>query len=124
MFIKSKEIDRTVEKLSEHSKLDPKFFNYIAFILNKIQACSLSRINAGVNKYIMKPHELSRGRGIKTISKLSEILNELRNKQNYGYIIQKYIENPLLYNNRKFDIRIWTIITSTSPLISWVWQKF
>jgi len=30
----------------------------------------------------------------------------------WTYIIQKYIENPLLYKQWKFDIRIFTILTS------------
>lgn len=29
-----------------------------------------------------------------------------------------------MFKDRKFDIRIWTVLTSTSPCISWVWQKF
>lgn len=29
-----------------------------------------------------------------------------------------------MINKRKFDIRIWTCLTSVSPLISWVYEEF
>ena len=32
------------------------------------------------------------------------------------WVIQKYIENPMLIMNRKFDIRIWVVIPSWNPL--------
>ena len=48
---------------------------------------------------------------VKPFDELSGPLQSFNgNSQLEGYIIQKYIENPLLINKRKFDIRLWVLI--------------
>ena len=39
------------------------------------------------------------------------------------WVIQKYIENPMLIMNRKFDIRVWVVIPSWNPLRIYIFKE-
>lgn len=72
----------------------------------------------------MKPGGLSRGRNICLFDKYHEILHytgllDIDNSESItkkSWVVQKYIENPLIILNRKFDIRVWVIVSSWNPL--------
>ena len=69
----------------------------------------------GKNMWLLKRDNLNRGRKIKVLSSLDDIIKEINTlfeqKSTNNLLIQKYLEEPLLYNNRKFDIRIWVLFT-------------
>lgn len=39
-------------------------------------------------------------------------------------MVQKYIENPLIINRRKFDIRVWVLIEDYNPPRIWFYNQF
>ncbi len=77
-------------------------------------------LNGSRNIWIVKPAGLSRGRGINMFSDLTKLTRFVQGKH---YIAQKYIENPLIVLNRKFDIRQWVLVTSWNPLTVWIYGE-
>ena len=63
------------------------------------------------NTWIIKPGENSnRGVGIHVCHSMNEIKSLVGGKKDM--IIQKYIDYPLLINRRKFDFRVFGLMTS------------
>jgi hypothetical protein len=72
--------------------------------------------------WIMKPTSRSQGKGIFIINKLAQIKKWSTQSRwaqmplKEAYVISKYIENPLLIGGKKFDLRIYVLVTSYRPL--------
>ena len=70
--------------------------------------------------WIVKPIGLSRGRGIF----LTDNPIELPPKDNNGrgFLVQRYIADPYLIRGRKFDLRVYLLITGINPLKFYIYK--
>jgi tubulin polyglutamylase TTLL1 len=77
--------------------------------------------------WIVKPTNRSQGKGIFLINKLSQMNRWLREKQadedTNPFIVSRYIDRPLLIGGKKFDLRLYCLVTSFRPLVAYLHQQ-
>ncbi|XP_053978542.1 tubulin glycylase 3A-like isoform X1 [Hylaeus volcanicus] len=93
-------------------------------LTDMIQCRPQSRIDGMRNVWILKPGDKSLGRGIVLKNSLNDIIGKINQstKECMQYVVQKYIERPLLVHKTKVDVRQWFLITSTQPLVVWMYK--
>lgn len=82
--------------------------------------------------WIIKPCGRSQGAGIFLINKLSKLKKWSRESKKYlqhhltskdTFVISRYIDNPLLIGGKKFDLRIYVLVTSFRPLKAYMFRR-
>lgn len=74
--------------------------------------------------WIVKPGENSnRGNGIFVTNDIHQIFETVKSENSHSFIIQKYIDRPFLISKRKFDIRLFTLLTSVNSVIQCYFYK-
>ncbi|XP_063843784.1 polyglutamylase complex subunit TTLL1-like isoform X2 [Scylla paramamosain] len=81
--------------------------------------------------WILKPAGRSQGVGIFLVNKLAQIKKWSRDtKSSFNpalvkdtYVISRYIENPLLIGGKKFDLRMYVLVTSYRPLKAYMYKQ-
>lgn len=84
-------------------------------ILGEFELNPQWNLNLGNNYWILKPGAKAKGKGIKLENDLQTIIENYKSNSE-NYVVQKYIENPLLQKYRKFDMRIWVLLANIQPL--------
>ena len=116
-FPRSNELTRKDLLYKNLSKLKELFpgtkFDFLpeSYILPNEYTFLKDKMDKNPNQFwIVKPVASSQGRGIF----LTQSINEI--PSNHQTIVSRYIINPFLINNKKFDLRIYAFVTSIVPL--------
>ncbi|NWX79777.1 TTLL5 polyglutamylase, partial [Alca torda] len=67
--------------------------------------------------WIVKPVASSRGRGVYLINNPNQIVLE------DDILVSRYISNPLLIDDFKFDVRLYVLVTSYDPLVIYLYEE-
>ena len=98
----------------------PNDFNYLpeTFILPKDKEIFDKRMKnyklSTKNLWLVKPPDSDQGKGIYIMEKPEDVCPNC--------IVNKYIAHPHLLNKKKYDLRVYVLVTSFNPLIVYVYK--
>ena len=77
--------------------------------------------------WIMKPSGGSQGTGIIIINRLSQFKKWAKENSSaqgsHSFVISRYLGSPLLIGGKKFDLRLYVLVTSFRPLKAYIHRE-
>lgn len=119
---------RTLEKEGRYEEAAAYEFIPTTFVLPKEYSMFVEEFKKVGGVWIMKPIGSAQGKGIFLFTRLNEIsewktdFKSLRtgykgdDKEVDAYVVQRYLQYPLLIGGKKFDMRLYALVTNFSPL--------
>jgi hypothetical protein len=83
-----------------------------SFIFNKNNFYKFKNIIKSNDIFILKPESEFARKGMLIINSYESAKKHINKESRYGWVFQKYIKNPLLYKNKKFHIRVYTLVVN------------
>jgi len=77
----------------------------------------------GKKTYIFKPSAGSQGEGIHLFKTVADYESLLKSQNGHEFVVQEYIADPLLVDGKKFDCRIYVLITGLRPMKAFVCKE-
>lgn len=126
---------RQLEKEGRYEEAATYDFIPTTFMLPREYSIFVEKFKEVGGVWIMKPCGSAQGKGIFMFTRLSEIsewrtdYKSIRNgkaddgKDVEAYVVQRYLQQPLLIGGKKFDMRLYTLVTSFSPLKAYTYRR-
>ena len=121
--------------LKEGKSVDHLDFLPLTYVLPQDMSIFIEEFKKYPNAlWILKPNNKCQGQGITLLNKTSKVKKMNFNKKvttdnnqtvniNDIYVVSKYIENPFLMGGKKFDLRIYCLVTTFHPLKAYLYQQ-
>lgn len=106
----------------KYKKLFPDLYNFVSdtYILpNDAEIFEKIYKKKKNVKWIVKPVNMSRGRGVhllRDLAELKDLIKKSREENSIPDLISRYLDKPHLINKKKYDLRIYVLVASFSPL--------
>jgi tubulin polyglutamylase TTLL9 len=117
---------RALEKEGKYDEAATYDFIPTTFMLPREYSMFVEKFKEVGGVWIMKPCGSAQGKGIFLFTRLSEISewrtdfksikNGKEEKDIEAYVVQRYLLHPLLIGGKKFDMRMYCLVSSFSPL--------